>query len=188
MTMGQIDKNLPPTKLLWVDLEMTGLDPAKDVILEVSAVITDFNFLKLADYEAVIHQSDDALAAMTEWPERQHKASGLTERVRQQGRPEKEVERELVALIGEHFGSEPAVLAGNSIQFDRMFIRRWWPEVESLLHYRLLDVSSFKVLMQAKYDVNFEKREVHRATADIEASIAELKYYLDFLHNGSSNR
>ena len=187
MTKGQIDKNLPPTKLLWVDLEMTGLDPAKDVILEVSVIITDFNFLKLADYEAVIHQSDDALANMTDWPAQQHKASGLTERVRQQGRPEKEVERELVALIGEHFGSEPAVLAGNSIHFDRMFIRRWWPEVESLLHYRMLDVSSFKVLMQGKYDVNFEKKETHRATADIEASIAELKYYLVVLRNGSSN-
>jgi oligoribonuclease len=187
MTMPQIDKNLPPTKLLWVDLEMTGLDPAEDVILEVSAVITDFNFLKLADYEAVIQQSDDTLAKMNDWSAQQHAASGLTERVRRQGRPEPEVERELVALIGKHFGFEPAILAGNSIHFDRMFIRRWWPKVEPLLHYRMLDVSSFKILMQGKYAVNFEKKDVHRATADIEASIAELKYYLDVLRHGSPN-
>ncbi|MGD0284071.1 MAG: oligoribonuclease [Candidatus Saccharimonadales bacterium] len=187
MTMEQYDKNQLPSKLLWVDLEMTGLDPVKDVILEISAIITDFNFEKLADYEAVIHQSEKALARMTDWPAQQHKISGLTEKVRQHGRPEAEVQHEVADLIRSNFGSEPAVLAGNSIHFDRMFIRQWWPEVESLLHYRMLDVSSFKVLMQGKYNLSFAKKEVHRAKADIEASIDELKYYLDWLHHGSSN-
>ena len=187
MTMKQFDKDQLPTKLLWVDLEMTGLDPAKDVILEVSAIITDFNFSKLADYEAVIHQSDEALTNMSAWPAQQHKISGLSEKVRQQGRPEAEVEHELAELIRTNFGLESAVLAGNSIHFDRLFIRQWWPEVESLLHYRMLDVSSFKVLMQGKYNLPFAKKDVHRATADIEASIDELKFYLDWLSHGPSN-
>jgi oligoribonuclease len=131
---------------------MTGLDPIKDVILEVSVIITDFNFTKLAEYEAVIHQPDAVLDSMIEWPKQQHQASGLTERVRRQGRPETEVVQELVKLIQTNFNSEPAVLAGNSIHTDRMFISHWWPPVEALLHYRMLDVSSLKVLMQGKYN------------------------------------
>jgi oligoribonuclease len=187
MPMKQIDKSKAPTKLLWIDLEMTGLDPIKDVILEVSVIITDFNFTKLAEYEAVIHQPDAVLDSMIEWPKQQHQASGLTERVRRQGRPETEVVQELVKLIQTNFNSEPAVLAGNSIHTDRMFISHWWPPVEALLHYRMLDVSSLKVLMQGKYNKEFEKKDTHRATADIEESIAELQYYLDLLHNGPSN-
>lgn len=187
MTMKQFDKNQLPTKLLWVDLEMTGLDPIKDVILEISAIITDFNFEKITSYEAVIHQSEAALAGMTDWPAQQHKISGLTEKVQQHGRPEAEVQQEVAELIRTNFNSEPAVLAGNSIHFDRLFIRQWWPEVEALLHYRMLDVSSFKILMQGKYNLSFAKQEVHRAKADIEASIDELKYYLDWLRHGSSN-
>jgi oligoribonuclease len=176
------DKNLIPTKLLWVDLEMTGLDPAQDVILEIAAEVTDFTFKTLASYEAVITQPEEALTRMNEWAGKQHAMSGLTERVRSQGRPEAQVKHELVGFIQAQFGNEPAVLAGNSIHNDRNFIRAWWPEVEALLHYRMLDVSSFKVLMQAKYEVIYEKKEVHRAFDDIQASIAELQYYLDWLH------
>ncbi len=187
MAMEQIDKNIIPTKLLWVDLEMTGLNPVKDVILEISTIITDFDFKQLASYEAVVKQSNEALESMNEWAAKQHLSSGLTEKVRQQGRLETEVEHELVELIRAQFGAEPAVLAGNSVHFDRMFIKQWWPEVEALLHYRMLDVSSFKVLLQGKFNLTYDKPEVHRATADIEASIAELKYYLKWLRNGSSN-
>lgn len=173
-------KKIIPTKLLWVDLEMTGLDPAKDVILEVAAEVTDFSFKTLASYEALIHHSDDALDNMGEWPKAQHSASGLTERVRQHGRPQKEVIHELVGFITAQFGGEPAILAGNSIHNDRLFIRHYWPEVEALLHYRMLDVSSFKILMQGKYDMEYEKKDVHRAFDDIQASIAELQYYLEW--------
>lgn len=176
-----IDKTAIPTKLLWVDLEMTGLDVQHDVILEVAAEITDMNFKTLASYEAVIKQSDRKLRAMTEWPKKQHAISGLTERVRTIGRPENDVKHELMGFINAQFGDEPAILAGNSIHNDRLFIKRWWPEVDALLHYRMLDVSSLKVLMQGKYNVMFEKKEVHRAFDDIQASIAELQYYLEWL-------
>jgi oligoribonuclease len=181
-----IDKNAVPTKLLWVDLEMTGLDSQNDVILEIAAEVTDFNFQTLANYEAVINHPDDVLEKANEWAKEQHEKSGLTERVRNEGRPEQDVVHELVGFIQAQFGGEPAILAGNSIHNDRNFIKRWWPEVDELLHYRMLDVSAWKVLMQAKYGLNFEKKEVHRAFDDIQASIAELQYYLEwFRSNGS---
>jgi oligoribonuclease len=175
-----INKSAAPTKLLWVDLEMTGLDPNEHVIIEVAAEITDLNFKTLASYEALVLQPDDKLNNMNEWAQKQHDTSGLTERVRREGRPETEVVHELVGFIKAQFGDEPAVLAGNSIHNDRLFIKQWWPEVEALLHYRMLDVSAWKVLMQGKYDVQFQKKEVHRAFDDIQASIAELQYYLDW--------
>lgn len=177
----KIDKHLVPTKLLWVDLEMTGLDSEKDVIIEVACEITDFDFKTLASYEAVIKHHDEVLDNMNEWSKVQHKASGLTERIRSEGRDEKEVVHELVGFIKAQFGKEPAVLAGNSIHNDRTFIKKYWAEVDELLHYRMLDVTSFKLLMQAKYGVNFSKKEVHRAFDDIQASIAELQYYIEAL-------
>lgn len=178
-----IDKNAIPTKLLWVDLEMTGLDVTTDVILEVAAEVTDFTFKTLASYEAIISQSETVLASMNEWAATQHAASGLTDRIRKEGRPESDVIHELVGFITAQFGSEPAILAGNSIHNDRMFIKRWWPEVDELLHYRMLDVSSFKIVMQGKYGAMFEKNDAHRAFDDIQASIAELQYYLEWLKN-----
>ena len=176
-----IDKNAVPTKLLWVDLEMTGLDVQKDVIIEVAAEVTDFEFKTLASYEAIIHQPDEILEQANEWAKNQHAISGLTERVRTQGKPEQDVIHELVGFIHAQFGDEPAVLAGNSIHNDRNFIKYWWPEVDGLLHYRMLDVSAFKIVMQAKYNVQFDKKDAHRAFDDIQASIAELQYYLEWL-------
>jgi oligoribonuclease len=175
-----IDKHAIPTKLLWVDLEMTGLEPEKDVILEVAVEVTDFEFKTLASYEAVIHHPDEVLAKANEWAKNQHAISGLTERVRVQGRPENEVVHELVGFMQAQFGDEPAVLAGNSIHNDRNFIKHWWPEVEALLHYRMLDVSAWKIVMQARYGVVFENNVVHRAFDDIQASIAELQHYLEW--------
>jgi oligoribonuclease len=181
-----LDKNTVPTKLLWMDLEMTGLDVAHEVIIEVAVVVTDFDFQTLATYEAVIKQSDAALEAMSEWPKTQHGLSGLTERVRSEGRPEAEVTAELAALISTHFGEEMAILAGNSIHNDRVFIKRYWPQVDKQLHYRMLDVSSFKIVMQGKYGVMLEKNNDHRALGDIQASIAELKQYLEWFTQQSS--
>ena len=172
-------KNIKPTKLLWMDLEMTGLDPQKDVILEVAAEVTDFEFKTLASYEALVKHPDEVLDNMGEWTRAQHGASGLTERVRTQGRPEDEVKHELIGFIKAQFGDEPAILAGNSIHNDRIFIKRWWPEVDALLHYRMLDVTSLKILMQGKYGYEFEKNDAHRAFDDIQASIAELQNYLE---------
>jgi oligoribonuclease len=178
-----IDKKSIPTKLLWVDLEMTGLDPQEDVILEVAAEITDFDFKTLASYEATVHQPRDLvidrIKKNTWWADYPTNRDEFINKLGD-GKPSEQVEKELIALIQEQFGSEPAVLAGNSIHNDRNFIKQWWPELDLKLHYRMLDVSSWKVFMQGKYGVQFEKREVHRAFDDIQASIAELQHYLEW--------
>lgn len=182
----EIDKKAPTTKLLWVDLEMTGLDVNEHVIIEVAALATDWNFKTLGSYSAVIHQSEDAIARSNPWALDQHTKSGLLGSVRSEGKPEKEVVTELTKFIHTHFGNEPAVLAGNSIHNDRAFIRKWWPEVEALLHYRMCDVSSWKLVMQGKYNVAFEKLDTHLAADDIKASIAELEYYLHWFKDHSA--
>lgn len=181
-----LDFDSVPTKLLWLDLEMTGLEVENDVIIEVAAVVTDFDFRILGKYEAVIKQSDEKLASMNEWAANQHELSGLTERVKQEGRSESEVEQELADFIAKHFKEEPAVLAGNSIHNDRNFIRASWPKVEARLHYRMFDVSSFKILMQGKFQVIVEKNNAHRAQDDIQASIDELKQYLEWFKTSGS--
>lgn len=178
-----IDKNAIPTKLLWVDLEMTGLEPENDLILEVAAEVTDFDFKTLANYEATVRQPRAKVVERLQknvwyqnFPENR---DGFVANL-DKGKPPDQVERDLIELVKNQFGSEPAVLAGNSIHNDRNFIKRWWPELDLKLHYRMLDVSSLKVLMQGKYGVKFEKNEVHRAFDDIQASIAELQYYLEW--------
>jgi oligoribonuclease len=181
--MTEIDKNAIPTKLLWVDLEMTGLDAGEHVIIEIAAEVTDKDFKTLASYEALILQPEEKLSNMNAWAQAQHDGSGLTDRIRAEGKPEQDVIHELIGFIQAQFGNEPAILAGNSIHNDRNFIKRWWPEVDALLHYRMLDVTSFKIVMQMKYGVQFEKKETHRAFDDIQASIAELQYYLERLQH-----
>ena len=173
-------KTYVPTKLLWVDLEMTGLEPTKDRILEVAALITDWDFKELGSFEAVIKQSPEDLEQSNEWARAQHKASGLLDKV-ESGLPEHEAEGEVCKLVDKHFGSDPALLAGNSIHQDRQFIRAWWPDLEKRLHYRMLDVSSWKVVMQGKYNVPYVKKDAHRALDDIRESIAELEFYLQKL-------
>jgi len=179
-----IDKHAIPTKLLWVDLEMTGLDANEDVILEIAAEITDFDFKTLASYEARIqHRREVVLDRMQKniwWKDYPHNRDDFLNKI-EHGKPLHQVEQEMVALVKEHFGEESAILAGNSIHSDRAFIKRWWPELDLKLHYRMLDVSSLKVFMQGKYGLQFEKKEVHRAFDDIQASIAEWQYYLEWL-------
>lgn len=179
-----IDKHAIPTKLLWVDLEMTGLDPAKDVILEVAAEITDFRFKTLASYEARVAQKHDVVVDRMQknvwWQSYPENRDEFVHRLAE-GKPLKQVERELIELVSTQFGTEPAILAGNSIHNDRNFIKYWWPAFDLKLHYRMLDVSSLKIYMQGAHGVEFEKREVHRAFDDIQASIAEWQYYLEWL-------
>jgi len=179
-----IDKHALPTKLLWVDLEMTGLDTDKDVILEIALEVTDFNFKTLASYEArVQHPRELVVERMRKnvwWKDFPDNRDDFVNKL-DQGKPLHQVESELIELLKAEFGNEPAILAGNSIHNDRNFIKRWWPEFDMKLHYRMLDVSALKVFMQGKYGVEFEKKEVHRAFDDIQASIAELQYYLEWL-------
>jgi oligoribonuclease len=178
-----IDKKAVPTKLLWMDLEMTGLDPAQDVILEVAAEVTDFDFKTLANYEAIVQQDKqtvvDRMQKNVWWADFPENRDEFVRKM-DSGKSSEQVERELIELIEQQFGGEPAVLAGNSIHNDRNFIKQCWPQLDLKLHYRMLDVSAWKVFMQGKYDVQFEKKEVHRAFDDIQASIAELQHYLEW--------
>lgn len=181
-----IDKKASPTKLLWIDLEMTGLDPLEDVIIEVAAEITDFDFKTLASYEAIVQQPKDVVIDRMQkniwWADYPENRDEFVRKM-DTAKPSGQVQQELIALLAEHFGNEPAVLAGNSIHNDRNFIKQWWPELDLKLHYRMLDVSSWKVFMQAKHNVQFEKKEIHRAFDDIQASIAELQHYLEWFKN-----
>lgn len=180
-----IDKKAIPTKLLWVDLEMTGLDAEKDVILETAVEVTDFTFKTLESYEARIKQPRDTVLARMQaniwWRDYPANRDEFVNNL-DAGKSQSDVEQELIALVAKHFGDEPAILAGNSIHNDRNFIKYWMPGLDLKLHYRMLDVSTFKILMQAKYGVVFEKQEVHRAFDDIQASIAELQHYLEWFN------
>lgn len=185
-----IDKKAVPTKLLWVDLEMTGLDHTADVILEIAAEITDFEFKTIASYETCIKQPKELVLERmqknTWWADFPANRDEFVNKL-DDGKDSNAVEQELIALLEEHFGDEPAVLAGNSIHNDRNFIKQWWPQLDLKLHYRMLDVSAWKVFMQGRYGVQFEKKEVHRAFDDIQASIAELQYYLEWFRTESKS-
>ena len=164
-------------KLLWIDLEMTGLDPATQRIIEVAAVVTDYQLNELGSYEAIINQSDSTLDNAEDFPKEAFgKSGGLFEQVAASDKSESDVESELLAFINQHF-AEPAILAGNSIHQDRRFIRQWWPCVEGQLHYRMLDVSSWKVWRQGLGQPIYGKKESHRALEDIRESILELRMY-----------
>jgi oligoribonuclease len=184
------NKNVIPTKLFWVDLEMTGLDATKDVILEVAAEITDFNFRTLASYESRIKHPRDLIAERMQknnwWQQYPHNRDEFLKKC-DEGKTIKQVEAELVTLLEEQFESEPVVLAGNSIHSDRAFIKAYWPILDLKLHYRMLDVSSFKILMQGKYGHVFDKDSNHRAFDDIQASIAELQDYINWFGTVENN-
>ena len=179
-----IDKHAIPTKLLWVDLEMTGLSPTEDVILEIAAEITDFDFKTLVSYEARIHHKKEIVINRMQkniwWKDYPANRDEFINKL-DDGKSLRQVEQELIALLKEQFGDEPAVLAGNSIHNDRNFIKYWWPEFDLKLHYRMLDVTTLKIFMQGKYGIEFEKQEIHRAFDDIQASIAEFQYYLEWI-------
>lgn len=166
-------------KILWIDLEMTGLDTSKDVILEVAAIVTDWEFKEQATFEKIVHQSDHTLEMMNEWSVNQHGISGLTEKVRASKKSSEQVEDDLLKFIDKNFEKDVLILlAGNSIHMDRRFIETQWKRVDAKLHYRMLDVSAWKVVFENKFKKKFSKPEEHRALGDIRGSIEELKYYL----------
>lgn len=165
-------------KLLWVDMEMTGLDPETCVIIEVAAIVTDLELNELTEFEAVVRQPPEALAAMDEWNTRTHTKSGLAARV-PDGRELSDVETDLLALVDAHFPGERVVLCGNSVGQDKRFADTYMPKLAQRLHYRVIDVSSFKELITRMWpEVSFKKQQTHRALDDIRESIAELAFYL----------
>ncbi len=167
--------------MLWMDLEMTGLDEKADKILEIAAVITDLDLQPLEEFHEIIFQPPEVLNEMNDWCKKTHGESGLTVAVAT-GTPLKDAEKKLLQWIGKHFPSEERiVLCGNSIGNDRRFIDEYLLDFASRLHYRLIDVSSFKEVFREKYGLKFEKKNAHRAVDDVLESIRELGFYLSFV-------
>ncbi len=170
-------------RLLWLDMEMSGLDPARERILELATIVTDANLEVIAlGPELVVHQADEVLAAMDAWNTEHHGASGLTDKVRASIVDEAAAEAQTLAFIDAHFSArDRPVLCGNSIHQDRRFIRRYLPAFDTRLHYRMIDVSTVKELGRRWYPAELAKQppkiESHRALGDIQESIAELRFY-----------
>ena len=168
-------------KILWVDLEMTGLDPVDDRILEVAAIATDWDFNEIAVYEAVKQVGPNLMKKrmVGEFWDKYSDVRDALIAQNKDGKNGRTVENELLEFMQEHFDtSERIILAGNSIHQDRKFIANEWGRLDGRLHYRMLDVSAWKVVFEGKYKKRFAKPEEHRALGDIRGSIMELKYYL----------
>ena len=167
--------------LVWIDCEMTGLDPKQDVLLEIATIVTDYDLEIVARGPVLaIRQSEARLGLMDAWNRRTHRKSGLLDRVRNEGISVAEAERRTLAFVKRYCYSRTAPLCGNSIGQDRQFLARYMPALEEFLNYRVVDVSSIKVLVKEWYGKKLQppqKKEQHRALDDIEESIAELAYY-----------
>lgn len=185
--MDATKRNAKQKNILWIDLEMTGLDPVEDRILEVGAIITDWNFKELATYEAAVKVGPRLVEkrmykgpAAPFWESVPEVRDALiAQNNSETARSGRTIENELLALVKEYFEDDvPVVLAGNSIHMDRRFIEREWGRLNARLHYRMLDVSAWKVVFEHKFKKKFAKREAHRALDDIRGSIEELQYYM----------
>ncbi|MCL4746100.1 MAG: oligoribonuclease [Burkholderiaceae bacterium] len=179
---GAAARTFPDESLLvWIDMEMTGLRPDVDRIIEVAIVVTDGDLVPVAQAPVlVIHQPDLVLEAMDQWNTATHGRSGLTERVRQSLVSEAEAERQLIEFLQPIVPAGKSPMCGNSICQDRRFMARYMPQLEAYFHYRNLDVSTLKELCRRwrpEVARGFDKRSAHTALADIEESIDELRYY-----------
>ena len=176
--------------LIWIDLEMTGLDPAADSIIEIATLVTDKELNLVAEGpELAIHQPESVLARMDEWNQRQHGGSGLLQRVRDSRVSVAEAERLTLEFLAPHLPAGASPMCGNSICQDRRFLARGMPALERFFHYRNLDVSTLKELAARWYPAvksGFSKAAAHRAMADIHESIAELRYYRTHLFIAST--
>ena len=173
------------SNLVWIDLEMTGLDPDTEKIIEIATVVTDASLEVLAEGpEIAIHQTAEVLAGMDEWNTEQHGRSGLTERALASTCGVEEAEERTLEFLGRYVPPQTSPMCGNSICLDRRFLHRCMPRLESFFHYRNLDVSTLKELCtrwapeKARHLV---KRAEHRAMQDVRGSIAELRFYRDTL-------
>jgi oligoribonuclease len=171
--------------LVWMDLEMTGLDPEKERIIEMATIVTDSQLNIIAEGPVfAIHQSDDLLKAMDGWNTKQHNSSGLVARVRASTVTEEEAEAKTLEFLKQYATAGKSPLCGNSVYQDRRFLYKYMPKLEEFFHYRLLDVSTLKELAQrwspAVY-AGFKKDSKHLALDDIRDSIEELKYYREHL-------
>ena len=167
-------------RLVWLDLEMTGLEPDADVILEIATLVTDPDLNILAEGPVfAIHQPESALERMNDWNKNQHGKSGLVERVRTSSEDTASAESKTLEFLATQINAGTPPLCGNSIWQDRRFLARHMPRLERFFHYRIVDVSTIKVLSQNWYPglAPFKKSETHLALNDIRESVAELRYY-----------
>jgi len=170
-------------RILWLDLEMTGLSHRDDLILEIGIIVTDWEFNEIATYHGVVKHDPFLLAERIRangpfWDANPKTRDALIKQS-QKGKPLRELEKDLIKFIDKHFDpTKPVLSAGNSVHIDRRFIMEHWPTFDSRLHYRMLDVSAWKVVFNSKYNKQFAKNGSHRALDDIRGSIMELKYYL----------
>ena len=166
-------------KILWLDLEMTGLIPETDVIIEAAAIVTDDQLKELECYHSVVKQGKNSLEGMDKWNQKCHRQSGLYDLV-PKGKDLFLVEEELLYLVAKYFGERDyfVVLAGNCISQDRNFIRKYMPRLDKKLFYRMLDVTAWKLVFERQGFV-FEKANRHRALEDTRESIREMRFYLD---------
>ena len=167
--------------LIWIDLEMTGLLPERDRIIEIAVVITDSQLNILAESPVlVVNQSDEVLGGMDAWNTSTHRKSGLTDKVRASATTESDAENRIIEFIRQYVPAQKSPMCGNSICQDRRFLANHMPKLEDFFHYRNLDVSTLKELAkrwQPRIYDGFKKSNKHEALADIYESIEELKYY-----------
>ena len=167
-------------RLLWIDMEMTGLDPLENRILEIAILITDEKLHIIDRFQAVVRTPQSVLDNMDDWNTKTHSANGLIkEAVR--GRFIQEIEVDLMTLANKHFPDKKIFLCGSSLSLDRQFIDKYLPNFAKHLHYRIVDVSSWKAIFQDYLDYKYQKKDGHRAMDDIEESLRELKFYLSFI-------
>ncbi len=166
--------------LVWIDLEMTGLDYHRDVILEIAAIVTDAELNIIATGpNLVIHQPDEVLENMNPWCIETHGASGLIQASKESSITTEQAEEEILKFIEQHCQKGNAPLCGNTVWFDKLFLNKEMPLIVDFLHYRTVDVTAFKVMLSqwAGKDIVFKKNNTHRALDDIKESIEELKFY-----------
>lgn len=176
-----VDAKHERSALIWLDLEMSGLNPDVHKILEVAAIVSDFEFNEMACLETVVFQPREVLQMMDDWCQNHHAQSGLTARV-PHGLEEHVVDEKLCALLDDpRLGEGRPILAGNSIAQDRKFVDRYLPKFAARLHYRMLDVSSFKIVFEGRVGFKYPKKNAHRALDDIRESMDELRFYLKFV-------
>src|SRR5687767_13001939 len=169
-----------PNNLIWIDMEMTGLTPDSDRIIEIATMVTDSELRVIASGPVlVVHQPDEVLEAMDSWNKATHKKTGLIDKVKASTMSEADAEQAALAFLEEHVAANVSPMCGNSICQDRRFLARWMPRLESHFHYRNLDVSTLKELVRRwKPELKaFSKEGKHEALADILESIEELKFY-----------